>query len=49
MNYELFAVILVMIIYWYFNVKEQFVVVPVPLEKMSNISIFDEELKSHNY
>lgn len=41
MNKEIFSIILVFFIYWYFNVKKQdYITVNLPIEKMSNVSIF---------
>jgi len=41
-KYEIIGIIIVLIIYWYFNIREANVLtISVPLEKMSNISIFD--------
>jgi len=42
MNNEIYGVLLVLIIYWYFNIRNQeYVTTNLPLEKMSNVSIFD--------
>ena len=46
MNFELkiefFALIFILIIFWYFNIKNQDVIsVEMPIENMKNISIFD--------
>jgi hypothetical protein len=42
MNYELIAVLIVIFLYWFFNLrKENIVSVSIPVEKMSNVSIFD--------
>ena len=46
MNFELkiefFAIIFILIIFWYFNIKNQDVIsVEMPIENMKNISIFD--------
>jgi hypothetical protein len=42
MNYELIAVLIVIFLYWFFNLrKENVVSVSIPVEKMSNVSIFD--------
>jgi hypothetical protein len=42
MNYELIAVLIVMFLYWFLNLrKENVVSVSIPVEKMSNVSIFD--------
>jgi hypothetical protein len=39
---ELFAIILLLIIYCYFNIRNQDVlVVQMPIENMKNISVFD--------
>jgi hypothetical protein len=42
MNNELFGLLLVSIIYWYFNIKKQeYITIDLPVEKMSNVSIFE--------
>jgi hypothetical protein len=42
MVYELISIFIVLILYWFFNIKDQGVVsIPVPIEKMTDISIFD--------
>ena len=42
MNYELIAVLIVIFLYWFFNLrKENVISVSIPVEKMSNVSIFD--------
>ncbi len=42
-NLELLALLIVLVIYWFFNIREQeILIVDMPLEKMSNISVFDE-------
>jgi hypothetical protein len=42
MKNEYFAIIIVIFFYWYFNLRtDNFITVPMPIEKMSNISIFD--------
>ncbi len=46
MNFELkiefFALIFILIIFWYFNIRNQDVIsVEIPIETMKNISIFD--------
>ena len=42
MNNELFGLLLVFIIYWYFNIrKQEYTTIDLPVEKMSNISIFE--------
>ena len=39
---ELWGIIIIIFIYWYFNIKNQGILTTtIPLEKMSNISIFD--------
>jgi hypothetical protein len=39
---EIFGLFLVLIIYWYFNIREQdYITIDMPLEKMSNVSIFE--------
>jgi hypothetical protein len=41
MYYELFSLLIVFFIYWYFNIKKQdYISIDLPLEKMSNVSIF---------
>jgi hypothetical protein len=43
MNNELIGLLLVIIIYWYFNIrKQEYVTTNLPPEKMSNVSIFDD-------
>jgi len=42
MRYELIAIIILVFFYWYFNLRtDNFITIPMPIEKMSNISIFD--------
>ena len=42
MNYELIAILIVVFLYWFFNLKKNnFISVSIPVEKMSNVSIFD--------
>jgi hypothetical protein len=42
MYYELFSLLIVFFIYWYFNIKKQdYISIDLPLEKMSNVSIFE--------
>jgi hypothetical protein len=42
MNYEIIAILMVVFLYWFFNLrKENFISVSIPVEKMSNVSIFD--------
>lgn len=43
MNKELLLSLLtVFIIYWYFNMKKQdYITIDLPIEKMSNVSIFE--------
>lgn len=46
MNFELkiefFALIFILIMFWYFNIRNQDVIsVEMPIENMKNISIFD--------
>ena len=42
MNYEIIAILMVVFLYWFFNLrKENVVSVSIPVEKMSNVSIFD--------
>jgi hypothetical protein len=39
---ELFGLLIVFFIYWYFNIKKQdYITIDLPLEKMSNVSIFE--------
>ena len=39
---EFIAIILLIIIYWYFNIRNKGVlVVQVPIENMKNVSVFD--------
>jgi cbb3-type cytochrome oxidase subunit 3 len=39
------AIFILFILYWYFNIREQNIIqVDLPLEKMSNISIFDGDI-----
>lgn len=41
MNNEFFGLLLVFIIYWYFNIKQEYATIDLPVEKMSNVSIFE--------
>lgn len=42
MNIEFIALIIVIILFWFFNIKEQDILqVQMPIENMKNISIFD--------
>ena len=42
MNYELIAILIVVFLYWFFNLRKQhFISISIPVEKMSNVSIFD--------
>ena len=42
MNNELFSLLIVFMIYWYFNMrKQEYVTLDLPVEKMSNVSIFE--------
>jgi hypothetical protein len=42
MIYELISILILVFLYWFFNLrKENFISVSMPIEKMSNISIFD--------
>ena len=42
MNKELISLLLVLIIYWYFNIRKQdYITLDLPVEKMSNVSIFE--------
>ena len=54
---EVFGVLLVILIYWYFNIRNQDPIsINMPIENMKNISIFDgndlnlenDELKSNS-
>jgi hypothetical protein len=39
------AIILLIILYWYFNIREQNVIqLDLPPEKMTNVSIFDGDI-----
>jgi len=29
------------LLYWFFNIRDQYITLPIPIEKMSNVSIFD--------
>ncbi len=42
MNKEFIGLLLVFIIYWYFNIRKQdYITIDVPIEKMSNVFIFE--------
>jgi len=42
MKNELLSLLLVFIIYWYFNVRDNdYITIDLPIEKMSNVSIFE--------
>ena len=42
-NLELIAFVIVLIIYWFFNIRNQNILsVTLPIEKMSNVSVFDQ-------
>lgn len=42
MKLEIFSIILIIFLYWYFNIRDQdYITIPMPVEKMENISIFD--------
>jgi len=43
--YEIFSILFLILLYWFFNIRDQYVSVSVPVEKMSNISIFDGNFK----
>jgi len=43
MKYELISVITIIMLFLIFNTTQQIVSIPLPVEKMSNISIFDNE------
>jgi hypothetical protein len=41
----LIAIIILLILYWFFNVRNQNVIqIDLPPEKMSNVSVFDGDL-----
>jgi hypothetical protein len=45
MRLEFFGLLLIIILYWFFNIRDQdYISIPVPAEKMSNVSIFDGNL-----
>jgi len=42
MHYELISFILIIFLYWFFNIRTPPVInIAIPPEKMSNVSIFD--------
>jgi hypothetical protein len=42
MKNELFSILIVLIIYWYFNIRKQdYIKINLPIEKMTNVSIFN--------
>jgi len=42
MNKEFIGLLLVFIIYWYFNIRKQdYITIDLPVEKMTNVSIFE--------
>ena len=42
MNSELLSLLIVFLIYWYFNIRKQdYITLDLPVEKMSNVSIFE--------
>jgi hypothetical protein len=42
MNSELLGLLIVFLIYWYFNIRKQnYITMDLPVEKMSNVSIFE--------
>jgi len=42
MNNEIYGLVIVFIIYWYFNIRQQeYIIIDLPVEKMSNVSIFE--------
>jgi hypothetical protein len=44
MNSELLGILIVSIIYWYFNIRKQdYITIDLPLEKMANVSIFENK------
>lgn len=44
MNYIIYAILFLIFLYWYFNKKPQPIMeVNVPIEKMSNISVFNND------
>lgn len=46
MENEFFTILIVLLIYWYFNIrKQEFIKINLPIEKMTNVSIFDGENK----
>jgi len=38
------AIFYLIILYWYFNIKSHVIQIPMPIEKMQNISIFDGDI-----
>lgn len=41
MKNELFTILIILIIYWYFNIrKQEYIKINMPIEKMTNVSIF---------
>jgi hypothetical protein len=42
MYIELMTIIFLILLFWFFNLREnQFIIVKIPIEAMSNVSIFD--------
>ena len=42
MNYEIIAIIFLIFVYWFFNIKTcNFITIDIPIENMTNIEIFD--------
>jgi hypothetical protein len=39
--YEIFAILFLIFLYWFFIIRDQYITISIPVEKMSNISIFD--------
>jgi hypothetical protein len=45
----LYVILILIILYWVFNVQDNVISINLPVENMSNISIFDgNNLHSHN-
>ncbi len=38
------AIFILIILYWYFNIRPNIIQIPLPVEKMSNVSIFDGDI-----
>ena len=44
MYYEIITILFLFFLYWYFNLRQdKFISIPVPMEKMDNVSIFDSK------